>query len=188
MAEPKRFAPAKLVCGIIFRENSRYETAKARLVETFGTIDHESPDFPFDLTDYYAPEMGTELKRKFVSFRKLVAPQRLAGIKLRTNAMEAELGRGRGGRRRVNVDPGILTGAALFMATAKDFSHRVPLRRGVFAHLELLFTRTGVKFLDWTYPDLRRPGPLRFLRDVRTDYLEQVRKGKRKARPPAAVR
>jgi len=176
MAEPKPFTPAKLVCGIIFAEAPFYETAKARLVDAFGAIDHESQGFPFDLTDYYAPEMGPELTRRFVSFRRLVAPDRLAEIKLRTNDLEAEGGKGRAGRRRVNIDPGILTGAALFMATAKDFAQRVPLGRGIYAHLELLFTKTDVRFLDWTYPDFRRPGPLQFLRDVRSTYLEQIRK------------
>jgi hypothetical protein len=175
MAEPKPFTPAKLVCGIIFAEARFYDLARDRLVEAFGVIDHESQGFPFDLTDYYAPEMGPELARRFMSFRRLVEPDRLAGIKLFTNGLEVAVGPGPASRR-VNIDPGILTGAALFMATAKDFAQRVPLGRGIYAHLELLFTKTGVRFLDWTYPDFRRPGPLQFLRAVRSTYLEQIRK------------
>jgi hypothetical protein len=73
----------------------------------------------------------------------------------------------------VNLDPGYVTAAALIMATAKDFAHRIPLREGIYAHLEFLFSRTGIKTLDWTYPDLRGDGYLEFFRDVRARYLEQ---------------
>jgi hypothetical protein len=61
------------------------------------------------------------------------------------------------------------------MATAKDFSHRVPLGSGIYAHLEFLFTRTGVKTLDWTYPDFRREPCQEFFRSVRELYLTRRR-------------
>ena len=73
--------------------------------------------------------------------------------------------------RPVNIDPGYLTASAVVMATAKDFAHRIPLGRGIYAHLEFLFTRTGVKTLDWTYPDLRREPCQAYFRSVREIYL-----------------
>jgi hypothetical protein len=75
----------------------------------------------------------------------------------------------------VNIDPGYLTASALVMATAKDFSHRIPLGQGIYAHLEFLFTRTGVKILDWTYPDFRRRPCQEFFRAVRAIYLTDLR-------------
>ncbi len=112
----------------------------------------------------------------FLAFRDLICPDRLSDIKIETNAIEEELREKTGaGRRTVNLDPGILTGAALFMATTKDFAHRPPLQKGIYAHLELLFTKTGVKRLEWTYPDFRTDEHLPFFLSVRKGYLESIK-------------
>ena len=180
MAQPKAFAPVKLVCGVIYKEEAMYEGVRRRLVGEWGPVDMESPAFAFDLTDYYEPEMGPNLKRRFMSFAGLAAPEILAGMKLRTNEIEEAVRREAGSAGRpVNIDPGYLTAAALVMATAKDFSHRIPLGRGIYAHLEFLFTKTGVKTLDWTYPDFRRGPCQEFFRAVREMSLRRLRE------PPA---
>jgi hypothetical protein len=176
MAQPKAFAPVKLLCGVIYKEETLYEEVRSRLVGEWGLTDMESPAFAFDLTDYYRSEMGPELKRKFVSFSGLVAPETLPQAKLWTIDVEEAVRRETGAAGRpVNIDPGYLTASALVMATAKDFSHRVPLGRGIYAHLEFLFTKTGVKTLDWTYPDFRREPCQEFFRTVRGLYLGQLR-------------
>jgi hypothetical protein len=61
------------------------------------------------------------------------------------------------------------------MATAKDFAHRVPLQNGIYAHLELLFLKKGIKILSWTYPDYKTELYLSFFLDVRKSYLSQLR-------------
>ncbi len=175
MAEPKPFTPVKLVCGLICREDPLFGVAKERLVEAFGPLDYESPAFDFDLTDYYEREMGPGLKRRFLSFRTLVDPAKLAAIKLWTNDLEHRIDGTESSARRINIDPGILSASALIMATAKDFAHRIPLASGIYAHLEFLFTKTDVRFLDWTYPDFRKDGYRAFFLDVRKGYLEQLR-------------
>ena len=178
MAQPKPFAPVKLVCGVIFGDPKLYERVGRRLAETHGPVDLESPAFAFDLTDYYEREMGPDLERRFMSFRDLIDPERLPDIKRETNALEEELRAGSSRLPRpVNIDPGYITQAALIMATAKDFSHRIPLSGGIYAHLELLFTKTDARALDWTYPDMRRDALRRFLLDVRSAYLRQLRAG-----------
>jgi hypothetical protein len=175
MAQPKAFAPVKLICGVIYKEEAPYEEVRRRLIGEWGPIEKESPAFDFDLTDYYRPEMGSALKRQFMSFAGLVAPENLAGLKLWTNDLEGAVRRGTGAAGRpVNIDPGYLTASALVMATAKDFSHRIPLGHGIYAHLEFLFTKTGVKILDWTYPDFRREPCQEFFRTVRELYLRQL--------------
>lgn len=176
MTQPKPFAPAKLVCGVIFGQDPLYDRAKRLLVERYGPSDLESPAFTFDLTDYYEKEMGPGLKRRFMTFVRLVMPERLAGIKLQTNGLEDRIREDEGTPGRVvNIDPGCLTASALIMATAKDFAHRVPLAHGVYAHLELLFTKADLMFLDWTYPDFRQDGYRQFFLDVRKRYLEQLK-------------
>jgi hypothetical protein len=176
MAQPKAFAPVKIVCGVIYKKDALYAKVRATLEEEWGTVDLESPAFAFDLTDYYEAEMGPGLVRRFMSFRKLATPESLPSLKLRTIALEQDLRRETGAPGRpVNIDPGYVTASALVMATAKDFSHRIPIGGGIYAHLELLFTRSGIRALDWTYPDLRREACGEFLREVRRAYLESVR-------------
>jgi hypothetical protein len=176
MAQPKAFAPVKLVCGVIYKEEVLYEEARRQLAGEWGPVDTESPAFAFDLTVYYEPEMGPDLKRRFMSFSGLVAPEILPQAKLRTIELEEAVRRETSATGRpVNIDPGYLTASALVMATAKDFSHRIPLGRGIYAHLEFMFTKTGVKILDWTYPDFRRGPCQEFFRTVRELYLRELR-------------
>jgi hypothetical protein len=180
MAQPKAFAPVKLVCGVIYKEEALYEEVRDRLIGEWGPLDRESSAFAFDFTDYYEPEMGPNLKRRFMSSAGLVGPEILPQAKLRTIELEEAVRRETGAAGRpVNIDPGYLTASALIMATAKAFSHRIPLGRGIYAHLEFLFTKTGVKTLDWTYPDFRREPCQDFFRTVRELYLRRLRE------PPA---
>jgi hypothetical protein len=176
MAQPKPFAPVKLVCGVIYGDPELYDRAKGLLIKVYGPTDLESPVFDFNLTDYYEKEMGAGLKRRFMSFGRLIEPCRLVDIKVEANRLEKRI-RVEQGRtfRAVNIDPGYLTASALVMATAKDFSHRIPLARGIYAHLEFLFTKTDVKILDWTYPDMRPEERRRFFLDVRRVYLRQLK-------------
>lgn len=172
MAQPKGFSPVKLVCGVIYKEEGLYGEVRSRLEAEWGRADSESPAFPFDLTDYYEAETGPGLVRRFLSFERPVRPESLPALKLRAIAIEEDLRRERGSAGRpANIDPGYVTAAALVMATAKDFAHRVPLADGIYAHLELLFTRTGTRTLDWTYPDLRRDAARAYFRSVRDAFL-----------------
>ncbi|MBN2199205.1 MAG: DUF4416 family protein [Candidatus Aminicenantes bacterium] len=178
MAVVHPFLPVKLIAGLIYAQEEARRKAEQKLRELFGDIDARSPVFEFDLTDYYARETGPgPLKRVFIGFKTLRSPEELPDIKHRTNALEEEIKLALGAESRlVNIDPGYLTRAALIMATAKDFSHRIPLRDGIYAHLELLFAKTGIRALDWTYPDFRRQDYHDFFRGVRTAYLEDLKK------------
>lgn len=176
MADIKAFHPVKLVCGIMFSQVGHLQKAEARLIESYGPPDSRSPHFDFDLTDYYEPQMGKNLKRTFLSFLGLIPPERLSEIKVRTNELEEDIRREfKTTGRIINLDPGYLTQAALIMATAKDFSHRIPLSHGIFAHLEFLFTKTGIRRLDWTYPDFLKEGYQEYFLSVRKIYLAQLR-------------
>lgn len=175
MAEAKPFTAAKLVCGIISAPEEFFREGERHLRELYGPPDHRSPLFPFELTDYYERQMGKSLKRMFLSFERLIPPENLSAVKLRTNTLEEEMRIGlRQSFRAVNLDPGILTRSALIMATVKDFSHRVPLQNGVYAHLEILFRKDDVKLLDWTYPDFRSGEYQKFFLEVRKLYLAQI--------------
>lgn len=177
MAEPKPFTTAKLICGIIAQKDRFLHCAEERLVRLYGKLDAQSPAFPFELTDYYERQMGKNLKRKFLSFTKLIEPETLSRIKIETNRLEKEIKEEfQASSRIVNIDPGYLTPSSLIMATAKDFAHRVPLEAGIYAHLEFLFGKEEVRSLDWTYPDFKSKGYQEFFLSVRKIYLAQLRK------------
>jgi hypothetical protein len=179
MSEPKPFSPVKLVCGILASADPVFDLAGLRLGEMFGPEDARSPRCAFDLTDYYEKQMGTGLVRVFLSFERLIRPEDLSEVKLRTNELEREIqGHFREEKRVVNLDPGYLTSAALIMATAKDFSHRIPLGKGIYAHLELLFHKNGFQTLAWTYPDFREDNYRAFFLEARKIYASQLSRNK----------
>ncbi len=187
MAEIKPFAPVKLVCGIIAAREDHFTRAEERLAAVYGPVDDRSPRLSFPGTAYYAPHMGIDLRRSFLSFEALIEPIKLPAIKVQTNALEAEVAADFGTRVRVvNLDPGYLTSAALIMATAKDFSHRVPLGQGIYAHLEFLFAKDGIRVLEWTYPDFRGEGYREFFLRVRRTYLTRLRTAARPFSGPGA--
>lgn len=176
MAEPQPFIPVKLICGIIASKERTILRAKERLAQHYGEIDSSSPLFSFDFTDYYEKQMGKNLKRKFLSFKKLVEAERLCAIKQETNRLEEEIREEfQSLHRIVNLDPGYMTPASLIMATAKDFSHRIPLQNGIYAHLEFLFGKDEVRTLDWTYPDFKCKDYQEYFLDVRRFYLSQLK-------------
>jgi hypothetical protein len=175
MAEARPFAPVKLICGMIAGTESVFQNTEEALKRDFGPVDVVSESFPFNLTDYYEKQMGPSLLRKFLSFERLIKPDEMSGIKLRTNRMEAEVREiSQAESRIVNIDPGCLDGSSLVMATAKDFAHRIPLDKGIYAHLELLFGQDSVKTLEWTYPDFRSARYHTWLLMVRQRYFEQL--------------
>ena len=157
-----------LVAGLICRHDRPHDVIIARLVQEFGPVADTTPPFPFDFTGYYATEMGTNLVRVFIAFERMVPPDTLADLKLRTNAMEEEYLDGTA--RTVNIDPGLLTSHNLVLATCKAFSHRIYLRDGIYAHLALIARKGGFDSLPWTYPDYRLPATLAFFNTQRDRF------------------
>ena len=177
LANPQPFIPVKMICGIIASDERVNQRAEEKLVRCYGAMDLKSPLYPFDLTDYYEEQMGKNLKRQFLSFEKLIKPEKLSVIKRNTNRLEEEIREDlRASRRIVNLDPGYMTPSALIMATAKDFSHRVPLQYGIYAHLEFLFGKEEIRTLDWTYPDFKSEAYQDYFLAVRRVYLSQLKK------------
>lgn len=166
--------PVKLVCGILFHDKELLKPCLEDLIAAFGEMDFESPPLQFEYTDYYFEEMGRPLFRVFVSFLKLIRSEQLKEIKLFGGALERKYSTPEG-KRRLNLDPGYLTGSAFVLSTSKNYAHRIHLGEGVFAQQEILFERKRVRTLDWTYPDYRAVEYQDMLRRIRQIYLHQLR-------------
>lgn len=169
------------ICAVLYGREEDYTLALARLVERWGEMDLESEPFAFTATEYYAGEMGPDLKRRFVSFLKPFDPADLADRKLEANALEVALAEaialsdqalGRAPRLRpVNLDPGYLTGAKLVLASTKDFAHRIYLKDGIFAEVTLRFRGGRWEAHEFTFPDFRAATYHAFLNRMRDKHL-----------------
>lgn len=163
---------AKLIVGMISKNIEFFEKAIAFLEKKFGKIEFESSIFDFNFTNYYEKEFGKNLKRKFVIFKRLVRQDYLARIKNLTIKIEKELPDS-AGKRRVNLDPGLLTDSKLVLASTKDFSHRIYLGNFIFAELTLSFQNKTFTPFPWTYPDYKTKDYLDFFNQVRNLYLKE---------------
>jgi hypothetical protein len=159
----------KLVAGFIYKDEAFFLKAREKLKKRFGKIDFESALLSFDYTDYYEAEMGKQLKRKFISFSRLIPIEDLYRIKLYTNRLEVKISAGK--FRQVNIDPGYIDLAKLVLATTKDYAHRVFLRKGIFAEITLSFRGNSFSANDWTYPDYRSKEYIDIFNQIRKLYL-----------------
>jgi hypothetical protein len=173
MATRSDFKAVKFFCGVIFGASRPAELALDMLQGAIAAVESRSAVIPFTATDYYRPEMGEPLFRQFVSFKGLLNPERLPEIKIGAMGLEARLAEN--GRRRVNLDPGYLSEANVIIATAKNHYHRVPLRDGIYAHMEYVLKDGRLNFLPWTYPDFRTDAYVDFFKRL----LESFKRDKR---------
>ena len=177
MARPRNAKPkrVKLFCGLIGTDES-VRGVLDHLKRDFGEIDCETDVREFDSTEYYAREMGNGLKRKWVAF----APLRERGYLARAKhlSVELELKLAEGGNRTINIDPGYVDDAQVVLATTKNFAHRLYIGMGYYAEPAFIYVKGegGYRPLEWTYPDYKTVRARRFFRDVRCEYLRQVKR------------
>jgi hypothetical protein len=165
--------PVKLFIGMLSNDPGLFDAAAEPLLAEYGPVDLRSEPVPWDHTDYYRNEMGSDLLRSFLFFERLADPGNLAVIKHFTNHLEERFSRVSGGlrKRRINLDPGYATEAKVVLASAKDFSHRVYLCEGVYAEVTLQFHGTTFHPIETTYPDFRTV----YVRELFTKARESLR-------------
>jgi hypothetical protein len=153
MGRASSFEPERLLIALLYPGGRDLAPVTAALEERLGEPDFVGPESAFAWTDYYEAEMGAGLRRGFLSYPRLVDPAELADLKLWTNEIEERFSAN--GRRLVNIDPGLLSLGRFCLATTKDRSHRIPLGRGIYAELTLIYERGDWRPLPWTYADWR---------------------------------
>lgn len=163
----------KLIVGMFAAQERLFETARIELSESYGPVDHLSPVWPFDFTDYYAEEFGENLLRQFLSFVELMDAAQLPEAKLHTNDLEQRFAADNG--RQINLDPGYIDLSKMVLATTKNHQHRIYLGKGIYGEVTLRFTRKSFQPWEWTYPDYRTDHYISFFNDVRQTYLGQLK-------------
>ncbi len=172
MSMPVPAEPVQLFIGILTSSDRVLPRVKETLAHCFGPIDLESKAFPFDVTDYYEPEMGLGLQRRFVAFERLIPPEGIVDVKLRTQRIEDE--HVRSGRRCVNLDPGYMDLYKIVLASAKFQGPKICLGRGIYADPTLYYDK-GWRAFPWGFPDFRDGRYDSVLSDIRRLYKAKRR-------------
>jgi hypothetical protein len=162
----------------LYSDEGRLLEARERLIQQFGSIDFTSALFPFEVTDYYVPEMGSPIFRLFYAFERLTSPGELARIKLAANAIENELAVN--GRRQVNLDPGYLDTDKFVLASAKYSGQKIYLADGIWADLTLHYEKGHFSAYPWSFPDFRSGEYEKAFLRMREIYKGQLKHGEKR--------
>jgi hypothetical protein len=171
MAKPQMADPVKLLVGILWSQEGILQKAIDDLERTWGKIDFAGADHSFDCTDYYEPEMGRGLRRRLVSFLRLVSPDILVSAKHACNKMEDNWAGPKG--RLINLDVGYLDHNKIVLASFKGAGQKIYLQEGVWADLVARFRSGRYSPFEWTFPDFRDGRYDQELLEIRRLYLAQ---------------
>lgn len=163
--------PVKFFVALLYRNTEPLDHARKKLIENYGEEDHVSQAFPFSHTSYYEQEMGAPLFRLFVSYRKLLMPDKLLEAKLLCTRLEEELS-DENSQRRINIDPGILDYQKVVLASFKFQGQKIYLGRNVWADLTLYYRKGGWSAFEWTFPDFKANTYHKTLLEIRQLYKE----------------
>ncbi len=171
MAKPTIPPKAKLFIGVIYESEELLLQVEKILIKKYGEIDFRTMKIPFQNTEYYK-YIGSELYKVFFSFKKLVKREKIVKIKLNTNKLEKKFTVK--DKRKMNIDPGYMTLANVYLASCKDYFHRVYLTKGIYLENEYRFVEKNYHPWEWTYPDYRKDEYLYFFHNVRRIYHNQL--------------
>jgi hypothetical protein len=168
-----------LVIAALLSDPETIEPLRAAIITELGAADVTLPLHPYTHTRYYHAEMGDRIVRCFLALRRLVDPATLAGIKTTTNHIERTLAVD--GRRRANLDPGLLSRSSFILATTKTAPHRVPLAQGIYGEITLIYERGEFRPVEWTYPDWSSRPYREHLGTLRARYVGRLRRSSGRA-------
>ena len=175
MGTAREPAPAKYFVALLSPHNDLLTAVESELSSILSTIDGRTEAVLWTASKFYEKEMGSGLLRRFVSFSNLQSPEDLAAIKLKSQRIEDNYRIVGSGRRRVNLDPGYLDAFKVVLASTKNASQRIYLGSGIYGEATLLYHDAAFHGLDYTYRDYLWPDTLAFFRQLRAQYLTQLR-------------
>jgi hypothetical protein len=170
MSGPINVQPVMPVISVITADEKLKEETQSILESHFGKVDLVSELYPFDLSDYYEEEMGTELSRRWYSFRGLLDASHLADWKYCCVDIENEF-LDNNGDRNVNIDPGYLDYGKLVLASFKSAPDKIYMGRGLWAHTCLRYGHGRFTAPSHSFPD--------FIDGRFNDFMLQVRRSYR---------
>jgi uncharacterized protein DUF4416 len=177
LGEINSFKKHKLIVGVLSVLRDREDEVINTLSEEFGKVDYKSENLPFTYTSYYDREMGPNIERFFLSFEKLISPEKISDVKIHTNYLERFFSiqeAGKGAMRKVNFDPGLLNLSHLILASSKDNVHRIPLKEGIYGEVTLAYKEGTFEPFPWTYIDYKSPEYTNIFSEIREIYKKDI--------------
>jgi len=169
--KPEEPGLVKFIVGILYSDEELLKKALSLLEKRFGKIDFISSPFDFTISDYYIPEMGSPIFRKFVSFEELIHPKDIANIKIDANKIEDHLASK--GQRRVNLDPGYMDFDKVVLASAKYNGNKIYLDHGIWADMTLHYEKGKYNPYPWSFPDFKQGLYNNVFLEIRTRFKKQ---------------
>lgn len=173
MAEPQPVDPVKLLVAVLWTDLTALAQALREMETWWGPVDFTGKDIPFDVTDYYVPEMGGSLRRRLITFERLVPPESIVAAKQACNRLEESLARD--GRRVVNLDVGYLDHSKIVLASMKFAGQKIHLGEGVYADMIARYRNGRYCPFEWTFPDFRDGRYDEQLAVIRRTFLQQLK-------------
>jgi hypothetical protein len=149
MAEILPFQPIAPFFGILFIEKNILDNALAMCENIISPLDIKCEPIPFSYSDYYEKEMGKGIMRMWIGSSEPADPSGLADWKFATDKIERELAVN--GKRAINLDPGFVGLSKVVLASLKDHPQRLPIERGCYGEIELIFQNMQWQNVPWTY-------------------------------------
>jgi hypothetical protein len=162
------------VVSLISSDEEQRQEARDRLAGILGTVETSSVLYPFDLSDYYSPEMGGNLTRLWLAFGDLRDPSELADWKIGCCDIENDLLDSEG-NRIVNIDPGYIDFGKLVLASFKEAPDKIYMGRGVWAHTCLRYGHGEFTAPDHSFPDFKDGRFDGFMLEARRRYRTLLR-------------
>lgn len=170
-----KFDLVKSIAGVLTNETELLGQALLDMEPIWGKADIIGEWLNFDHTTYYNEEMGEGLKRIFVSFENLVAPEKAGNFKLQASLIEDKFRKGGvDKRRRVNIDPGYLDANKVVLITGKHGGHKIALATNIWADF-LLWYNKGWVALPWAFPDFRSGQLFPVFMKMRRRFKQQIK-------------
>ena len=172
MGKPKPPERALLFAGLLYAERETVPECLEALTLRLGPIFFKSHEMRWEHSDYYRDEIGWPIFRIFIAFERIISPDEIREIKLKTNEIEGMFSEK--GRRRINIDPGYITPSKLVLATTKNYAHRIYLGKGIYAEVTLYYRKGSFRAHEFTYLDYQSEEYIRIFNHLREYLMNQA--------------
>lgn len=159
----------KFFVAVLYSKKEIYDKTILLLKEKFGEIIIEGKPYDFDFTDYYSEEMGKDLLKRFVVFKKEIDKKELSQIRKVTGEIEDKFRVNV--KRQINLDPGYISDKEVVLASVKKKDFKENIGNGIFAHKIYSFENNKVKIFFHTFPDYKVEENKKFFLDIKNKFL-----------------
>ncbi|MFN4896402.1 MAG: DUF4416 family protein [Pseudomonadota bacterium] len=188
----------KLFIAILAQPSVDPQHTANLLAEVFGSFDYVGSQLPFNCTQYYQEEMGSDLVRWLISFtgphyadilpgakRACIELERGCAISSTEGASDGSAPHGSDitvaasansadYKRTINLDIGYLDRHKVVLASTKEAGHKIYLDDGIYADLVTRYSNKTWQSLPWCFPDIADGRYNRDLSAIRDIFMRQA--------------